>query len=189
MEMFRNLRLSIGRLVLRRKISHLKRKKFRGNILSARKLGIIWDATNVADFPVISQFHQKMLERSIDVKVLGYYPEKELPDKLTAVRFLTCLKPEDINLNYRPVSKEANEFINTSFDILIDTNFRNVFQLEYISSLSAAGLKVGIFDNGYEHSPFDLMIDVKKNSDLNNYLTQAVHYLEMVNNVEIKTRV
>jgi len=188
MEMFRNLRLSIGRLVLRRKISHLKRKKFRGNILSARKLGIIWDATNVADFPVISQFHQKMLERSIDVKVLGYYPEKELPDKLTAVRFLTCLKPEDINLSYRPVSKDANEFINTSFDILIDTNFRNVFQLEYISSLSAAGLKVGIFDNGYEHSPFDLMIDVKKNSDINNYLTQAVRYLEMINNVETKTR-
>lgn len=188
MEMFRNLRLSIGRSILRRKISHLKRKKFRGNISSAKKLGIVWDATNIAEFPVISQFHQKMQERNIDVKVISYYPAKELPDKLTAVRFLTCLKPEDINITYRPVSGDANEFINTKFDILIDTNFRNVFQLEYISSLSAAGLKVGIFDNVYEHSPFDLMIDVKKNSDLNNYFTQAVHYLEMINNVETKTQ-
>lgn len=187
MEMFRNLRLSIGKSVLRRKISHLKRKRFKGNISSAKKLGIIWDAGNVAEFPVISQFHQKMQERNIDVKVISYYPEKDLPDKLTAVRFLTCLKPEDINMAYRPVSREANEFINTPFDIIIDTNFRNVFQLEYITSLSAAGFKVGIFENGYENSPFDMMIEVGKNRDLSNYLTEAVRYLEMINNVKTKT--
>ena len=181
MEMFRNLRLSRGRSVLRKKVMRLKRKRFRGNITTARRVGIVWDANRIEDFNTVSQFHQKMLERNIEVKVLGYYPEKELPDKLTAVRFLTCLKPEDVNFTYRPVSKEANEFINTPFDILIDTNFRNVFPLEYISSLSAAGLKVGIFENEYENPPFDLMIDVKKNSDLNNYLTQAVHYLEMIN--------
>lgn len=187
MEMFRNLRLSRGKSVLRRKVSRLKRKRFSGNISSAKKLGIIWDANNIGEFPVISQFHQKMMERNIDVKVIGFYPGKELPDKLTAVRFLTCLKPQDINLSYRPVSKEANEFIKASFDILIDTNFSNVFPLEYISSLSAAGFKVGIFDNRYDNSPFDLMIDVKRNSDLNNYLTQVVHYLEMINNTSPKT--
>jgi hypothetical protein len=159
----------------------LRRKRFKGNISTAKKIGIIWDASRIDDFAAISQFHQKMLDKNIEVKVIGYYPEKELPAKLTAIRFLTCLKPEDVNFAYRPVSKEANDFINTSFDILIDTNFRNVFPLEYISSLSAAGLKVGIFDNEYENSPFDIMIDLKKNADLNNYLAQAVHYLEKIN--------
>lgn len=187
MEMFRDLRLSRGKSVLRRKISRLKRKRFRGNISSAKKLGIIWDATNQADFPIISQFYQKMHERNIEVKVISYYPENELPDKLTAVRFLTCLKPEDINIAYRPVSREADEFINTSFDILIDTNFRNIFPLEYISCLSTAGFKVGIFDSGYANPPFDLMLDIKENSDLNNYLTQGIHYLEMINTANTQT--
>ena len=187
MEMFRNFRLSRGKSVLRKKLSRLKRKKFRGNILSAKKLAILWGASRPDEFSVISQFHQKMTERNIETRVLGYYPEKQLPDKLTAVRFLTCLKPDDISFTYRPVSREANEFINTSFDILIDTNFKNVFPLEYISSLSVAGFKVGIFDNNYENAPFDLMIDVKKNSDLNNYLTEVVHYLEMINTANSKT--
>jgi hypothetical protein len=31
------------------------------------------------------------------------------------------------------------------------------------------------------------MIDVKKNSDLNNYLVQVVHYLEMINTGNLKT--
>jgi hypothetical protein len=181
MEMFRNFRLSRGRSVLRKKVMRLRRKRFKGNISTAKKIGIIWDASRVDDFAVLSQFHQKMHDKNVEVKVIGYYPEKELPDRLTAVRFLTCLKPEDVNITFRPVTKEANDFINTPFDILIDTNFRKIFPLEYISSLSTAGFKVGIFENNYENPPFDLMIDLNKNTDLNNYLTQAVHYLEMIN--------
>jgi hypothetical protein len=181
MELFRNIRLSRGRSVLRKKILRLKRKKFRGNISDAKRIAIVWDAQRASDFNILSQFHQKMSERNIEVRIIGYYPEKDLPDKITAVRYLTCLKPQDLNFAFRPVSEEASNFINSYFDILIDTNFNRVFPLEYISSLSAAGFKVGIFDNGYADSPFDLMIDVKNNLDLNNYLTQVINYLEMIN--------
>jgi hypothetical protein len=181
MEMFKNIRLSRGRSILRKKILRLRRIRFRGNILSAKKIGLLWDATNPDEFQVLSQFHQKMQERNVELNIIGYYPGKELPDKITAIRYLVCLKQQDISFTYRPVSYEASRFMNTAFDILIDANFKNMFPLEYISSLSSAGLKVGIFSNSYEHSPFDLMIEVNKNSDLNNYLDQVVHYLEMIN--------
>jgi hypothetical protein len=92
---------------------------------------------------------------------MGYYPGKEIPDKITAIRYLTCLKPQDLNFFYRPVSSEASAFMNTQFDILFDTNFKNLFPLQYISCLSAAGMKVGIFENGYDQSPFDFMIEMK----------------------------
>lgn len=182
MELFRNFRLSRGRSVLRKKISRIKRTKFRGNIFSAKKVGLVWDASNPEEFQVLSQFHQKMLDRNINLDIIGYFPGKELPDKITAIRYLVCLKQQDLNYSYRPVSNEASRFIDTHFDILIDANFKCVFPLEYISTLSSAGLKVGIFNNGYEHSPFDLMIEVSSKSSLNNYLDQVVHYLEMINN-------
>jgi hypothetical protein len=186
MEMFKNYRLSRGRTILTKKIARVRRSRFRGNIYSAKKMGIVWDATNSDEFQVLSQFHQKMQDRNIDLNIIGYYPGKELPDKITAIRYLICIKNQDINFTYRPVSSEANNFINTPFDILIDANFNNAFPLEYISALSRAGLKVGIFDNGNERSSFDIMIDVNKNRDLNNYLNQVVHYLEMINTGQTK---
>lgn len=180
MEMFRNFRLSQGKLMLRRKMARLKRTRFRGNMTNAKKIGIVWDASRPDEFTVLAQFHQKMAERNIDVKIIGYYPGKEIPDRITAIRYLTCLKQPDLNFFYRPVTSEAASFMKTSFDILFDTNFRNLFPLQYISCLSAAGIKVGIFENGYDHSPFDLMIEMKP-GDLNGFFTQAVHYLEMIN--------
>lgn len=180
MEMFRNFRLSRGKLMMQRKQARLKRSRFRGNINSAKKIGIIWDASKPDEFAVLTQFHQKMSERNIDVQILGYYPGKDIPDRITAIRYLTCLKPVDLNFFYRPVSAEATRFITTPFDILFDTNFRNIFPLQYISCLSAAGLKVGIFENEYDASPFDLMIEMKP-GNLNGFLSEAIRYLEKIN--------
>lgn len=180
MEMFRNFRLSRGKLMLQKKLLRHRRTKFTGNIKNAKKIGIVWDASNPDEFSVLAQFHQKMSERNIDVQILGYYPGTEIPDRITAIRYLTCLKQPDLNFFYRPVSEEAARFISTPYDILFDTNFRNSFPLQYISCLSAAGLKVGIFKNGYDHSPFDLMIEMKA-GDLNGFLSQAMYYLEMIN--------
>jgi hypothetical protein len=180
MELFKNFRLAQGRKMLKRKIQRLKRSRFNGNIKSARKIGIVWDATNHDEFGILTHFHQNMAERNIDVQILGYYPGKEIPDRITAIRYLNCLKQPDLNYFYKPVSPEAVRFMDTRFDILIDTNFRNLFPLQYISCLSSAGLKVGIFENGYNQSPFDFMIDMKP-GDLNGFLTQAIHYLEIIN--------
>jgi len=186
MELFKNFRLNRGQSVLRKKLSRTRRKKFRGNISSAKRIGLIWDASNPDEFSVLSQFHQKLAERNIDLSILGYYPAKEIPDKITAIRYLVCLKTQDLNYTFRPVSDEASRFISSGLDILIDANFRNHFPLEYISTLSDAGFKVGIFDNGYKQPQFDLMIDVDRKSGLNNYLEQVVHYLEMINTSQNK---
>ena len=88
---------------------------------------------------------------------------------------------EDINITYRPVAREANEFINANFDLLIDLNFKNLFPLRYISHLSMAGFKVGIFDNGNNNNLYDLMMEYNKSADINTFLTEVIYYLEMIN--------
>jgi len=181
MEMFKNIRLNRGKAILKKKMARIKRKRFLGNINNAKTMGVVWDASNPDEITVLSQFHQKMHEKNIDVKIIGIYPGKVLPDKLTAIRYLTCLKKEEINFTYRPVTREANDFMNTKFDFLIDVNFRNLFPLQYISHLSMAGFKVGIFDSGNKDNPYDLMIELNKTSDVNTYLTQVIHYLELIN--------
>jgi hypothetical protein len=181
MELFGNARYKIGNSILTKKIDRIKRKVFYSNISLIKTIGIVWDASKTEDFSSLSKFYQKMHERDIDVKIIGYYPGKELPDKYTAVRYLSCIRKKEVNMFNIPVSTEADVFTRTRFDVLIDINFDKVFPLYYITSLSSASFKVGLFDSESGNSTFDLMMDIKKPVQIDNYLIQIIHYLEMIN--------
>jgi hypothetical protein len=181
MELFGNARYKIGNSILTKKIDRIKRKVFYSNISLIKTIGIVWDASKTEDFSSLSKFYQKMHERDIDVKIIGYYPGKELPDKYTAVRYLSCIRKKEVNMFNIPVSTEADVFTRKRFDVLIDINFDKVFPLYYITSLSSASFKVGLFDSESGSSTFDLMMDIKKPVQIDNYLIQIIHYLEMIN--------
>jgi len=181
MELFKNIRLKLGQSALKKKMSHTRRKVNYSNIALVKNIGIVWDASKTADFPGLSRFHQKMHERNIEVTIIGYFPGKELPDQYTAIRYLTCIRKTELSYDYHPIAREADEFSRTRFDILIDINFDKLFPLQYISSLSNAGFKVGLAESGSSDPVFDLMIEIKKPVDVEAYLSQVMHYLEMIN--------
>lgn len=180
MEFFRDIRLKAGNSILSRKLEKVRRKVSFTDINRIKTIGIAWDASRTNDFVILSKFHQKMNERSISVSILGYYPGKELPNQYTALRYFTCIRKKEISIFYIPVSDEANTFINTKFDIMIDINFEKVFPLIYVSSLSRASFKVGLFDNESDTSVFDLMMELKKPVGVEDYLNNVIHYLEMI---------
>jgi hypothetical protein len=126
MELFRIFRLKIGNSILSKKLGKVKRKVFYTNISRIKTIGIVWDAARTEDFSALSGFHQKMNDKGINVSIIGYYPGKILPDQYTALRYFTCLMKREINSFYVPVSDEADNFMNTMFDILIDINFEKV---------------------------------------------------------------
>jgi hypothetical protein len=181
MELFRNIRLKIGDAILRNKIAGTKRKKHFSNINEVRNIGIVWDASKTDDFPCLSRFFQKMHESKTDVKILGYYPGTNLPNQYTAIRYLSVIKKDELNFFYHPVSRETIAFINNRFDVLIDLNFKKLLPLQYISSLSNAGFKVGLFEPETRNTPFDLMMELKYPVNVEDYLDQVIHYLGMIN--------
>jgi hypothetical protein len=181
MELFKNIRLKIGNSILEKKLEKSRRKVLYSDFSKIKSIGIVWDAAKTSDFPGLSRFCQKMHERNIDVKILGYFPGKELPDQYTAIRYLACFRKTELSFFYHPVSFEADHFIRNKTDVLIDVNFNNIFPLLCISSLSIASLKVGLFNEENPDSIFDLMIEIKKPVNIDNYLNQIVHYLEMIN--------
>jgi hypothetical protein len=186
MELFKNTRLKIGKALLAKKLAKTKRKVYYSNISEVKKIGIVWDASKPNEFSALSKFYQKMSERNIDVKILGYFPGNNLPDQYTAIRFLTCIKNNELSFFYHPISSESNTFIHKRFDILIDINFNKLFPLQYISSLSSAGFKVGLLEPGNTDTPFDLMLDIKTPIEVDNYLKQTIEYLEMINAETVK---
>ena len=139
MELFKNVRLKTGRAFLAKKMARMKRKVYYSDIKLVKNIGIVWDASITSDFAGLSRFYQKMHERNIEVKILGYFPGKDLPDQYTAIRYMTLIRKKELNLFYHPVSSEASAFIKNRFDILIDINFKKLLPLQYISDLSKIG--------------------------------------------------
>ncbi len=189
MELFRNLRIRASKSVLAGKMSKMIRKPYFINFFNIKTIGLIWDASQTDEFLFLSKFHQKMSEHNIQVRILGYFPGKKLPDQYTAIRYLTCLKKNEVDFLYRPVTPDSQEFIKIRFDVLIDINFRKVFPLVYASSLSQAGLKVGLAEPSPESSPYDLMISLKNPVNIEKYLEQVLVYLEMINSETAKKAV
>jgi hypothetical protein len=187
MELFKNIRLNIGKSMLAKKMATMKRHLNYSDFKLVKKIGIVWDASNTEEFSSLSRFHQKMHEKEIEVKILGYFPGKNLPDQFTALRYLTCIRKTEIDFFYQPVSPESRAFISNRFDIVIDINFNKQLPLQYISSLSNAAFKVGLFEPGTLDTPFDLMMELKNPVNVDNYLNQIIQYLEMINSGTDKT--
>ena len=180
MELFSGLRTRIGNAILHNKISRTRRKASYNNIEQVKNIGIVWDASSTEEFTYLSKFHQRMSENKAEVNILGYFSGNSLPNQYTAIRYLSIIKKEELNFFYKPVSSEINTFINKSFDVLIDLNFKKILPLKYISSLSNARLKVGLFESETGNATFDLMMDIKTPVNVEEYLKQVIHYLEMI---------
>jgi hypothetical protein len=181
MELFKNIRIRIGKSILAKKLIKTKRHVRYSNFSMVKSIGIVWDASNTADFTSLSKFYQKMHEKNIDVRILGYFSGKELPNQYTALRYLTCFRRNELTLFYIPTTPEVNSFIKNNFDVLIDINLKRILPLQYLSFLSEASFKVGLLDPETPDSQFDLMIDIKNPVDTDSYLNQVIHYLEMIN--------
>lgn len=181
MELFENLRLKIGNALLHNKVSKTKRKTSYTSIDLVKNIGIVWDASRTDEFSFLSRFHQRMAENKAEVNILGYFSGNSLPNQYTAIRYLSIIKKEELNFFYHPVSAETNTFVNKNFDVLIDLNFKKLLPLQYISSLSNARLKVGLFEPESGNTPFDLMMEVKNPVNIEDYLNNVIHYLEMIN--------
>jgi hypothetical protein len=157
----------------------LREKSGYSKYWNGKQDGIVWDATDPGDFVHLSRFCQKMNERNINVMIIGYFPGKTLPDQYTAIRYFSCLKKDEVNFFYHPLSQDAADFINMRFDILFDLNFKRLLPLECITSLSVAGLKVGLFDQQRKDT-YDLMMEYANPVPINEFLDQSLHYLEMI---------
>jgi hypothetical protein len=185
MELFQNIRLKIGKMILSKDVARMKRKVDYSNFKNIRSIGIVWDASKTGEFPSLSKFHQRMQEIKIDVTVFGYFPGKNLPDQYTAIRYLRCIRKDEINKFYHPDSSETSSFIKNQFDILIDVNFEKLFPLCVVTALSRAKFKIGLISSEPSESPFDMMMDIKNPIDIDSYLTQVIKYLEMIKDKSI----
>ena len=150
------------------------------NLDSARRIGIVFIASSDLVFEQALGFMNFLKEKNLEVKLIAYYPGKEIPQKFLLRKNINVFTKKDLNWYFKPLSTFADEFIATDFDILIDLSMQETFPLKWITSLSRAKFKVG--NLSYFGNPNDLIINIKPQENLDYLITQIKHYLYLINN-------
>ena len=187
MELFYNLRLRAGRMMLHRRLSDLRRIKQDFDFERVKKVGILWDASFEKDFPHLAALNRQLTEMGKSVEVMTWIPGKNVPDRLTGLTYMRFLRKTDLNWAFIPVSDDARKFLSTKFDLIIDINPSSLFQLTSIVALSQARMRVGpdITDEP-ENTPYDLMIRPEKPFSIARFIEQAMHYMSVISSPETR---
>jgi len=162
---------------------HIKKESNRTmrscNIEDARSVGMLCEIKKKEDYHALVEiidFLKK--EYSIkNLKILAFYPFKDEPFFLKSRLGLDFFSLNELNYYGFPNNSVVRNFMNESFDILIDLTQRRIVPLRLVLLFSKSSFKVGSFSD--EKKPFyDLMIETDP-SDYKEYVTQVTSYLKI----------
>ena len=141
------------------------------NFNTARKIGILFEGTELAQREPVIAFSEKLKALQKSVKLLAY-----IDNRLDAEGFVfKSFNRKELDWLLRPRSEEALEFMNTSFDILINFSLKEHLPLEYLAACSKAHFRVGPF-TAHTYC-YELMIDLPAGKGLPAFIEQVEIYL------------
>jgi hypothetical protein len=162
----------IGRMVLASKLRGRHRKVLVCNLENAKRIGIIYNATEYISFEIIKDLVKQLSDNSVAVSVLGYVDSKKLIDHYLYRKGFDFFSKNDLNWYYRPVSLLAMQFMDEPFDLLLNLSLEDHFPIHYITTLSQAAFKAGRFFPVDES--LDFMIDIEKENQTMRSLHQEI---------------
>ncbi|MFP4555259.1 MAG: DUF6913 domain-containing protein [Bacteroidales bacterium] len=178
--MFSKFKSKIGHAKLKKQYKKIKRDKRIHNLVSARRIGVIFYAMTDKDFKLALDFVNFLSEQNLEVCLLAYYPGKEIPQEFLMRKGANLFSKKEVNWYGKPLAPFTEEFAKMDFDILIDLSMEEVFPLKWVATLSVAKFKVSSLM--YPNPPYDLLINVKQTDSLEYYISQVKHYLNLINN-------
>ncbi|MFK8105419.1 MAG: hypothetical protein AB8G15_23095 [Saprospiraceae bacterium] len=147
-----------------------KPKDFKESI----SIGILFDATDPETKYIIDRYVKELQQRNKQVRLFAFSENKTPKDNLS----FKSVNQNDLDWALRPNTREAIDFMNQQFDILINLYLDAKTPLAYLSSFSMAHLRVGPYtDKSY---CYDLMIETE-NNDLNHFVQQVDYFLNKMN--------
>ncbi|MCB9028763.1 MAG: hypothetical protein H6545_06585 [Bacteroidales bacterium] len=75
-------------MILRRRLSALRRMKQDFSLEKVKKVGILWDATFENDFQHLAALNRQLSEAGKSVEVMAWIPSRNVPDRLTGLTYL-----------------------------------------------------------------------------------------------------
>lgn len=188
MNLIQQIRTNAGNYFLHKGIASLKRSKKLVNINSAGSVGILFELTEESIYYSIQKYFQKLQEKKIKVKALGYASNKLVTNHFLPVLSFDFFNSKQMNWLQIPKAQCVQDFIESDFDICINLASENVFTLKYIAGMSKARLKVGAYGKdmpGKRYNQlaeiYDIMLLAEENHNQIAFLDNIHEYLTILN--------
>ena len=188
MNLIQKIRKNVGNYFLHKGIVTLKRNKKLVNINSAGSVGILFELTEEPVYYSIQKYFQKLQEKKIKVKALGYASNKLVTNHFLPVLSFDFFNSKQLNWFQIPKAQCVQDFMETDFEICINIASENVFPLKYIAGMSKARLKVGAYNKempGKKYNElaeiYDIMLLTGENHDQIVFLDNIHEYLTILN--------
>jgi hypothetical protein len=188
MSFLHQIRYRIGHYLLDKGINSLTRSKKLVSIHSASSIGILFELTDDSVYYAIQNYFQKLQEKKIKVKALGYASNKLVTNKFLPVLSFDFFDEKQINWFFIPKAPCIQDFVETDFDICINISSDDVFPLKYIAANSRARLKVGAYSKDLPadqykklSSIYDIIMLSEENRDQIVFLDNIHEYLTILN--------
>lgn len=152
-----------------------RRERKRVNLDSAQSIGLLFDASALKDRDFVLGYADELRDRGKKVRLLAY--AEGHPD--TGEFAFPCFTKKQVDWALRPTGNAVAEFLEQRFDLLFFLATEPHLWLEYIAALSPAHLKIGPYTE--KTYCFDLMIENKNPSNLEQFIQQAESLLKKTN--------
>ncbi|MGQ8338970.1 DUF6913 domain-containing protein [Sunxiuqinia sp. A32] len=165
-----SLKSKLAHWLINRNLKNRNRTVDVMNLGKAKTAGILW---NCDDRAVYKQLISKLREHNVETTGFCFSNE------LISIKGESVFTKKDFSRYGIPKSEEVKEFINTSFDLLIDISLSDEIYAQAVRALSKAHFKTG-WSNA-EPNYFDLRIEVNHRKEPSFLAEQLLHYLEEIN--------
>ncbi|MBN1250513.1 MAG: hypothetical protein JXR51_09040 [Bacteroidales bacterium] len=178
MKLIKNIKEKVGYIILNSDLKARKRIVTFNNFTSSSTVGIIFDAVNKENYHIARDFMAYVEESGARVFSIGFVPKSELIGYLPFKKGIDYFGLDKELWYGKAQSSVVDEFIERPFDILIDLSLSNLFSIEYIFALSKAKFK--ICNDSPKTKYADFFLQLKKPENLEQYIEQIKHYLEVI---------
>lgn len=168
-------RTKIHDYLLGKELQNHQQTHFSMDLNAAKSIGLLLDATDLADREVVLKFAESLRKQDKEVKLLAYFSGSAK----VANFIFTHFTQKDLDWALRPKNRDVQKFINQPFDILINLTPHGSLPLEYIAAFSKAKFRVGpSTDKTY---CYELMIDSPAKKDLQSFIQQVTFFINKMN--------
>jgi hypothetical protein len=188
MNLIEKIRCYGSNYYLKKGLASLSRNKKLIHIDSATSIAILFELTDEAVYYSIQKYFQKLQEKKVKVKAIGFANNKQASDQFLPVLSFDFFNAKQISWFRVPKAQSIQDFIESDFDICINLASEDVFPLKYIAALSKSRLKVGAYHNEMVEAKYkelgniyDIMMMVEDNHNQIEFLNQVQEYLTILN--------
>jgi hypothetical protein len=179
MSISKKIRVKLGNFRFLNEVKNLKRRPEVVGFTEAKKIGLLYDATDQYNFEVVKAYVKNVRNQQKDILALGYVDKKQLPQNQFAQFGIDFFTRKQLNWQMIPTTTIVRNFINEKFDILINLNNGKCFPLQYIAAVSQARFRVGRFDKKNVQC-YDMMIDTKGEPGIKDFIEEVENYLRQI---------